>query len=443
MSVPKIKKLLIANRGEIACKIIRCARKMKIPTVAIYSDEDINCLHTKLADEAINIPGSLTSETYMNSDVIIKICKKYKINAIHPGYGLLSENADFVKMVENNNLIFIGPSSKIVRNMGEKDKAKLIMEKAGVPVVPGYHGKIQDKKFLEQTAKKIGYPILIKARAGGGGRGMRIAETSTNFLTALEEASNEAKTNFKDKKCLLEKYIPKARHIEIQIFGDKYGNVIHLFDRDCSLQRRQQKIIEEAPCPELNKDIRTFLGDLSVKAARSIKYEGAGTIEFIADIENGIDKNKIYFMEMNTRIQVEHSVTEAVTSTDLITWQLEIANGNKISKSQKDIILKGSSIEARLYAENVNNNFLPQSGLIHHLNFPKMLKHPNCIVETGTQEGDYITPFYDPMIAKIISFGKDRNEAIKYLENFLIDVEIGGIRTVSYTHLTLPTKRIV
>ena len=429
MPIPKIKKLLIANRGEIACKIIRCARKMKIPTVAIYSDEDINCLHTKLADEAINIPGSLVSETYMNSDVIIKICKKYKINAIHPGYGLLSENADFVKMVENNNLIFIGPSSKIVRNMGEKDKAKLIMEKAGVPVVPGYHGKIQDKNFLKQTAKKIGYPILIKARAGGGGRGMRVAETSNKFLSALEEATSEAKTNFKDKNCLLEKYISKARHIEIQIFGDKYGNVIHLFDRDCSLQRRQQKIIEEAPCPELNNDIRTFLGDLSVKAARSIKYEGAGTIEFIADIENGIDKNKIYFMEMNTRIQVEHSVTEAVTSTDLITWQLEIANGNKISKSQKDIILKGWSIEARLYAENVNNNFLPQSGLIHHLNFPKMLKHPNCIVETGTQEGDYITPFYDPMIAKIISFGKDRNEAIKYLENFLIDVEIGGIRT--------------
>ena len=429
MPIPKIKKLLIANRGEIACKIIRCARKMKIPTVAIYSDEDVNCLHAKLADEAINIPGSQVSETYMNSDVIIKICKKYKINAIHPGYGLLSENADFVKMVENNNLIFIGPSSKIVRNMGEKDKAKLIMEKAGVPVVPGYHGKIQDKNFLEQTAKKIGYPILIKARAGGGGRGMRVAETSTKFLSALEEATSEAKTNFKDKNCLLEKYISKARHIEIQIFGDKYGNVIHLFDRDCSLQRRQQKIIEEAPCPELNNDIRTFLGDLSVKAARSIKYEGAGTIEFIADIENGIDKNKIYFMEMNTRIQVEHSVTEAVTSTDLITWQLEIANGNKIAKSQKDIILKGWSIEARLYAENVNNNFLPQSGLIHHLNFPKMLKHPNCIVETGTQEGDYITPFYDPMIAKIISFGKDRNEAIKYLENFLIDVEIGGIRT--------------
>ena len=301
---------------------------MKIPTVAIYSDEDLNCLHTELADEAVNIPGSLVSETYMNGHAIIKICKKYKVNAIHPGYGLLSENADFVKLVENNNLIFVGPSSKIVRNMGEKDKAKLIMEKAGMPIVPGYHGKNQDKRFLKQTATKIGYPILIKARAGGGGRGMRVANKASHFLPSLEEAVSEAKTNFKDKNCLLEKYIPKARHIEIQIFADKYGNVIHLFDRDCSLQRRQQKIIEEAPAPELNNEIRTFLGALCVQAAKLIKYEGAGTIEFIADIENGIDKNKIYFMEMNTRIQVEHSVTEAVTSTDLISWQLEIANGD-------------------------------------------------------------------------------------------------------------------
>ena len=439
MAVPKIKKLLIANRGEIACKIIRCAKKMKIPTVAIYSDEDLNCLHTELADEAVNIPGSLVSETYMNSYAIIKICKKYKVNAIHPGYGLLSENADFVKLVENNNLIFVGPSSKIVRNMGEKDKAKLIMEKAGMPVVPGYHGKNQDKNFLKQTATKIGYPILIKARAGGGGRGMRVANKASHFLPSLEEAVSEAKTNFKDKNCLLEKYIPKARHIEIQIFADKYGNVIHLFDRDCSLQRRQQKIIEEAPAPELNNEIRTFLGALCVQAAKLIKYEGAGTIEFIADIENGIDKNKIYFMEMNTRIQVEHSVTEAVTSTDLISWQLEIANGDKISKSQKDIILEGWSVEARLYAENVNNNFLPQSGLIHHLNFPKASKHSNCIVETGTKEGDYITPFYDPMIAKIISFGRDRNEAIEYLKNFLNDLEIGGITT----NLNLLKKLII
>ena len=429
MNAKKIKKLLIANRGEIACKIIKCAKKLKIPTVAIYSDEDIDCLHTKLADEAVNIPGSLVSETYMNSDVIINICKKFKVNAIHPGYGLLSENADFVKLVEKNKLIFIGPSSEIIRNMGEKDKAKLIMEKAGMPIVPGYHGKNQDKEFLKNTAKKIGYPILIKARAGGGGRGMRIAENQNQFLSALEEASSEAKTNFKDKKCLLEKYIPKARHIEIQIFADKYGNVIHLFDRDCSLQRRQQKIIEEAPSPELSDDIRYLLGELSVKAVRSMKYEGAGTIEFIADIKNGIEKDKIYFMEMNTRIQVEHPVTEAVTSTDLITWQLEIANGNKLPKSQIDIKLNGWSIEARLYAENVNNNFLPQSGLIHHLIFPKESKHPNCILETGTKVGDYITPFYDPMIAKIISHGKNRNEAIKHLYNFLQELEIGGIIT--------------
>ena len=439
MAVPKIKKLLIANRGEIACKIIRCAKKMNIPTVAIYSDEDINSLHRKLADEAINIPGSIVSETYMNSYAIIKICKKYKVNAIHPGYGLLSENADFVKLVEQNKLIFVGPSSEIIRNMGEKDKAKLIMEKAGMPVVPGYHGKNQNKNFLKQTAEKIGYPILIKARAGGGGRGMRVADNSNDFIPALEEAASEAKTNFKDKNCLIEKYITKARHIEIQIFADKYGNIIHLFDRDCSLQRRQQKIIEEAPAPELSNEIRTFLGEISVKASKLIKYEGAGTIEFIADIENGIDKNKIYFMEMNTRIQVEHPVTEAVTSTDLISWQLQIANGDKLYKSQKDIVLKGWSIEARLYAENVNNNFLPQSGLIHHMNFPKTSKHSNCIVETGTQEGDYITPYYDPMIAKIISYGKNRDDAIKYLKNFLSEVEIGGIKT----NLNLLKKLII
>ncbi len=429
MAIRKIKKLLIANRGEIACKIIKCAKKLKIPTVAIYSDEDIKSLHAELADEAVNIPGSLASETYMNSIAIINICKKYKVNAIHPGYGLLSENADFVKLVENNKLIFIGPSSETVRNMGEKDKAKLIMEKAGMPIVPGYHGKNQDKNFLKKTAEQIGYPILIKARAGGGGRGMRIAEDKNIFFSALDEASSEAKTNFNDKNCLLEKYIPTARHIEIQIFADKYGNVIHLFDRDCSLQRRQQKIIEEAPSPKLNDEIRNFLGDISVKAVKSIKYEGAGTIEFIADIKDGLNKEKIYFMEMNTRIQVEHPVTEAVTSTDLIKWQLDIANGNKLPKSQNDIKLNGWSIEARLYAENVNNNFLPQSGMIHHLNFPNVSKHLNCILETGIKSGDYITPFYDPMIAKIISYGENRNEAIKYLKNFLDELEIGGIIT--------------
>ena len=425
----KIKKLLVANRGEIACKIINSAKKLNIPTVAIYSDEDVNSMHVSLADEAANIAGSNVSETYMNMSAIIEVCKKYKANAIHPGYGLLSENADFVELVEKNNLIFIGPSSNIVRNMGQKDKAKSLMENAGLPVVPGYHGKNQEKKFLKKTASVIGYPVLIKARAGGGGRGMRIAENEKNFLSALTEASNEAKTNFQDQNCLIEKYIPFARHIEIQIFADKHGNVIHLFDRDCSLQRRQQKIIEEAPAPKIDEEIRNFLGEISVKAAKAIKYEGAGTIEYIADITNGLDKNKIYFMEMNTRIQVEHPVTEAITSTDLITWQIDIANAKKLPKLQNEIIIDGWAIEARLYAEDVNKNFMPQTGLINHFTLPNQLKHPNCFMETGTKLGDFISPYYDPMIGKIISHGRNRNEAITNLTSYLSEFEIAGITT--------------
>ena len=313
--------------------------------------------------------------------------------------------------------------------MGEKDKAKSLMEKAGLPVVPGYHGNNQEEDYLKNKADKIGYPLLIKARAGGGGRGMRVALSKKTFSSSFKEATSEAKTNFNDKNCILEKYISKARHIEIQIFADKYGNVIHLFDRDCSIQRRQQKVIEEAPSPQLSDEIRSFLGALSVKAAKFIQYEGAGTIEFVADVEKGLDKNKIYFIEMNTRIQVEHPVTEAVTSTNLISWQLEIANGSKLPKSQNDVKLNGWSIEARLYAENVNNNFLPQSGIIHHLNFPSLSKHKNCTLETGIKDGDYISPFYDPMIAKIISHGVNRADAIVKLNNYLSEFEIAGITT--------------
>ena len=425
----KIKKLLIANRGEIACKIIKCAKKLNIPTLAIYSDVDIQSLHCELADEAVNIPGFSVSDTYMNSEAIIKIAKKHEANAIHPGYGLLSENADFVRSVEQNKLIFVGPSSDIVKKMGEKDKAKILMQKAGLPVVPGYHGSNQQINYLIKKAGQIGYPLLIKARSGGGGRGMRIANNKNHFPSAFEEASNEAKTNFKDKSCLLEKYIPMARHIEIQIFADKFGNVIHLFDRDCSLQRRQQKVIEEAPSPHLSDEIRQFLGELSVKAAKFIKYEGAGTIEFIADIQNGLDIDKIYFMEMNTRIQVEHPVTEAITSTNLIAWQLEIANGLQLPVLQENLNINGWAVEARLYAENVDNNFAPQSGTIHHLNFPDEIKYPNCKIETGIRNGDYISPFYDPMIAKIISHGDNRNQAIEYLKNYLSEIEIAGIKT--------------
>ncbi len=425
----KIKKLLIANRGEIACKIIKCAKNLDIPTVAIYSNEDADSLHIKLADEAVNISGSIVSETYMNGSAIINICKKYKANAIHPGYGLLSENAEFVKNVEHNKIIFIGPKSTIIKNMGEKDKAKLIMEKAGIPIIPGYHGNNQDKYFLKKKANEIGYPVLIKARSGGGGRGMRVVENKENFFSSLEEASSEASTNFNDKNILIEKYITKARHIEVQIFSDHHGNVVHFFDRDCTLQRRQQKIIEEAPSPKLNEEIRKFLGDLAVNALKSLDYQGAGTIEFIADITNGLNKNKIYFMEMNTRIQVEHPVTEKITSTNLIEWQLHIANGLTLPKSQNEIYLNGWSLEARLYAEDINKNFLPQSGCLHHFKFPKISDHPNCIIDTGNKKGDFISPYYDPMIAKIISHGKNRKEAINHLRNCLFDIEVAGITT--------------
>ena len=425
----KIKKLLIANRGEIACKIIKCAKNLDIPTVAIYSNEDADSLHTQLADEAVNIPGSSVSETYMNGPSIISLCKKYKANAIHPGYGLLSENAKFVKIIEKNKLIFIGPKSTIIKNMGEKDKAKLIMEEAGVPVIPGYHGDNQDKDFLRKKADEIGYPVLIKARSGGGGRGMRVVQNKENFFSALEDASSEASTNFNDKNILIEKYITKARHIEVQIFSDHQGNVVHLFDRDCTLQRRQQKIIEEAPSPKLSEDIRKFLGDLAVNALKSLDYQGAGTIEFIADITDGLNKNKIYFMEMNTRIQVEHPVTEKITSTNLIEWQLHISNGLTLPKSQNEIYLNGWSLEARLYAEDINKNFLPQSGCLHHLKFPKNSDHPYCIIDTGNKKGDFISPYYDPMIAKIISHGKNRKEAINHLRNCLFDIEVAGITT--------------
>ena len=425
----KIKKLLIANRGEIACKIIKCAKNLDIQTVAIYSNEDADSLHTQLADEAVNIPGSLVSETYMNGPAIINICKKYKVNAIHPGYGLLSENAKFVKSIEKNKLIFIGPKSTIIKNMGEKDKAKLIMEQAGVPVIPGYHGDNQDKDFLRKKADKIGYPVLIKARSGGGGRGMRVVQNKENFFSALEEASSEASTNFNDKNILIEKYITKARHIEVQIFSDQHGNVVHFFDRDCTLQRRQQKIIEEAPSPKLNEEIRKFLGNLAVNALKYLDYQGAGTIEFIADIANGLNKNKIYFMEMNTRIQVEHPVTERITSTNLIEWQLHIANGLTLPKSQNEIYLNGWSLEARLYAEDINKNFLPQSGCLRHLKSPKMSDHLNCIIDKGSKKGDFISPYYDPMIAKIISHGKNRKEAINHLRNCLFDIEVAGITT--------------
>jgi len=429
----KIKKLLIANRGEIACKIIKCAKNLDIPTVAIYSNEDADSLHIQLADEAVNIPGSSVSETYMNGPAIISICKKYEANAIHPGYGLLSENAKFVKSVEKNKIIFIGPKSTIIKNMGEKDKAKLIMEEAGVPVIPGYHGDNQDKDFLRKKADEIGYPVLIKARSGGGGRGMRVVQNKENFFSALEKASSEASTNFNDKNILIEKYITKARHIEVQIFSDQHGNVVHFFDRDCTLQRRQQKIIEEAPSPKLSEDIRKFLGDLAVNALKSLDYQGAGTIEFIADITDGLNKNKIYFMEMNTRIQVEHPVTEYLSGVDLITQQILVAGGEKLQIKQSDIKLSGHAIECRINAEDPMT-FLPSPGKISIFHPPG---GPGVRTDSHIYSGYTVPPNYDSMIAKIIVYAEDRETAIKKMLFALGETVVEGIKTNISLHKRL------
>ena len=428
----KIKKLLIANRGEIACKIIKCAKNLGIPTVAIYSNEDADSLHIQLADEAVNIPGSLVSETYMNGPAIINICKKYKVNAIHPGYGLLSENAKFVKIIEKNKLIFIGPKSTIIKNMGEKDKAKLIMEEAGVPVIPGYHGDNQDKNFLRKKADEIGYPVLIKARSGGGGRGMRVVQNKENFFSALEEASSEASTNFNDKNILIEKYITKARHIEVQIFSDQHGNVVHFFDRDCTLQRRQQKIIEEAPSPKLSEDIRKFLGDLAVNALKSLDYQGAGTIEFIADITDGLNKNKIYFMEMNTRIQVEHTITEEVIDYDLIKEQILIAAGEKISGINYEPIRH--AIQCRINAEDPWNDWRPSPGRITEYHEPGGI---GVRLDTHVYAGYTIPPYYDSMVSKLICVAKTREEAIKKMERALDEYIVEGVKTTIPFHQKL------
>ena len=430
----KIKKLLIANRGEIACKIIKCAQNLDIPTVAIYSNEDADSLHIQLADEAVNIPGSLVSETYMNGPAIISICKKYKANAIHPGYGLLSENAKFVKSVEKNKIIFIGPKSTIIKNMGEKDKAKLIMEEAGVPVIPGYHGDNQDKDFLRKKADEIGYPVLIKARSGGGGRGMRVVQNKENFFSALEEASSEASTNFNDKNILIEKYITKARHIEVQIFSDHHGNVVHFFDRDCTLQRRQQKIIEEAPSPKLSENIRKFLGDLAVNALKSLDYQGAGTIEFIADITDGLNKNKIYFMEMNTRVQVEHPVTEMVTGIDIIKEQIWIAFSGETALKQSDINPRGHAIECRINAEDASKNFQPSPGVITMCHQPSGFR---TRVDGAIFQGYKVTPYYDSMVCKLICHGRNRTEAIQRMNRSLDEFVIEGITTTIPLHKKL------
>ncbi|PVA07953.1 acetyl/propionyl/methylcrotonyl-CoA carboxylase subunit alpha [Thalassorhabdomicrobium marinisediminis] len=418
-----ISKLLIANRGEIACRIIESARARGIATVAVYSDADAQARHVRLADQAVRIGGAAPSDSYLRGDRIIDAARATGAEAIHPGYGFLSENPDFVEAVAQAGLIFVGPSAQAIRAMGLKDRAKALMVKAGVPVVPGYHGADQDDARLRAEADKIGYPVLIKAVAGGGGKGMRLAEAAEDFDEALASARAEAQAAFGNSDVLIEKFITAPRHIEVQIFGDG-ANALHLFERDCSLQRRHQKVIEEAPAPGMTPEVRAAMGAAAVKAAKAIGYSGAGTVEFIVDGSGPLRSDGFWFMEMNTRLQVEHPVTEAITGVDLVDWQLRVASGAPLPATQEELTIHGHAFEARLYAEDAANGFLPAIGTLSHLAFP-----PSVRADTGVAAGDSITPHYDPMVAKLITHGPDRATALKALRDGLAATEVAGTTT--------------
>ncbi|OAP36290.1 3-methylcrotonyl-CoA carboxylase [Sinorhizobium glycinis] len=418
-------KLLIANRGEIACRVMRTARRLGIRTVAVYSDVDDDALHVALADEAVRIGPAAASESYLSIERVIGAARSVGADAIHPGYGFLSENADFAAAVEAAGMTFVGPSPDAIRAMGLKDAAKALMERAGVPVVPGYHGEVQDAAFLDGQAAEIGYPVLIKARAGGGGKGMRRVDRPEDFPSALEAARREAEAAFGDGSVLIERYMTRPRHIEVQVFGDRHGNIVHLFERDCSLQRRHQKVIEEAPAPGMTAEVRRAMGDAAVRAARAIGYVGAGTVEFIADVTNGLWPDRFFFMEMNTRLQVEHPVTEAITGFDLVEWQLRVAAGEPLPKKQADISIDGWSFEARIYAEDPAKGFLPAIGRLNHLHFPD----GNVRIDSGVRQGDMVTPYYDPLIAKLIVHGPNRSAALGQLQAALKGCRIGGTVT--------------
>lgn len=417
------KTILIANRGEIACRIARTAKALGCRVVAVHSDVDAGAAHVAAADIAVQIGGARPAESYLRGDRIIQAALETGAEAIHPGYGFLSENPDFVEAVEAAGLVFIGPSSKAIRAMGLKDAAKALMEEAGVPVVPGYHGADQAPEHLAGMAEMIGYPVLIKAVAGGGGKGMRLVERASDFAAALESAQGEARTAFGNPAVLIEKYIQKPRHIEVQVFGDGV-QAVHLFERDCSLQRRHQKVIEAAPAPGMPETVRAAMGRAAVKAAEAIGYKGAGTIEFIVDGSGGLREDGFWFMEMNTRLQVEHPVTEAITGVDLVEWQLRVAAGEALPKRQEELQITGHAFEARLYAEDVPAGFLPATGRLAHLAFPAGVR-----ADTGVRSGDAISPWYDPMIAKVIVHGATRDVALGMLAKGLEETEVAGTVT--------------
>ena len=415
-------KILIANRGEIACRVARTAKRLGIRTVAVYSEADANALHVASCDEAWLIGPAHPRESYLRGDRILEVAKKSGAQAIHPGYGFLSENAEFARACRKAGVIFIGPPPAAIDAMGSKSAAKALMEKAGVPLVPGYHGEAQEAAAFAKEAGRIGYPVLIKASAGGGGKGMRVVNQAGEFAEALASAKREAASSFGDDRVLIEKYLARPRHIEMQVFADTHGNCVHLFERDCSVQRRHQKILEEAPAPGMGAARRKQMGDAAVAAAKAVGYVGAGTVEFIAEPDG-----RFYFMEMNTRLQVEHPVTEMITGLDLVEWQLRVASGEKLPLAQEQVSIKGHSIEARVYAEDPARGFLPTAGRVEHLRQPRQGEHVR--IDSGVQAGDEVGVHYDPMIAKLIAWDYDRPAALRRLRTALSEYQIAGITT--------------
>jgi acetyl-CoA carboxylase biotin carboxylase subunit len=421
------KEILIANRGEIAIRVMRTARRLGIATVAVYSDADAAAAHVAFADKAIRIGPAPAKESYLDIDAVITAAKVSRAEAIHPGYGFLSENADFAEACAQAGVVFIGPPPNAIRAMGLKDRAKRLMTDAGVAVVPGYQGEEQSPKELVAEATRLGFPVLIKATAGGGGKGMRRVDSADEFAAALEGARREAASAFGNDRVLVEKYLARPRHIEIQVFADSRGNAVHLFERDCSLQRRHQKVIEEATAPGMPESMREAMGAAAVRAAKAVGYVGAGTVEFIADSSEGLKPDRFWFMEMNTRLQVEHPVTEMITGFDLVEWQLRVAAGGPLPKSQHEIHSHGHAIEARLYAEDPRKGFLPSVGKLERLRLPGEVG--GVRVDTGVRQGDSVTVYYDPMIAKVIAHDETREAAAAKLANALCETQIAGVRT--------------
>jgi len=416
-----IRRLLIANRGEIACRIARSAQRMGIHTIAVHSEADRDARHVRLCDEAHEIGPAPARDSYLRIDRILAVAAAAQADAVHPGYGFLSENAEFAEACETAGLIFVGPPASAIRAMGSKSAAKTLLEKTGVPLVPGYHGAGQDSAMLQGEAARIGFPVLIKASAGGGGKGMRIVEREEEFAAALASAQREAASSFGDDRVLVERYLTRPRHIEIQLFADSHGNAVYLHERDCSIQRRHQKVLEEAPAPDMTSARRREMGEAAVAAARAVGYRGAGTVEFIADASG------FYFMEMNTRLQVEHPVTEMITGQDLVEWQLRVASGEALPLAQDEIPLRGHAMEVRLYAEDPAKDFLPATGRLHHLRFPATSE--SVRIDAGVDQGDAIGIHYDPMIAKLIVWGEDRLQCARRLATALGGIEVAGLAT--------------